>query len=474
MKLTLALLLFTSIAFATTAQSQAARLVIEPCPDYPIRLADMRVKCSRLHVPEDRSSDESSWISLFVARLSAREDNDQPPIVYLAGGPGDSATAEIDWWLSTPLRDDRDIILIDQRGTGLSRPSLNCPEFDTIAEDDRLAKCLDRLQAAGIDLATYNADSMTQDIADLITVLELDQVNIYARSYGARQALLLAQMLPQRIRAMVLDGAYTGAESALESAAANTRQSLQRLFADCKASKACNAAYPKLSTQFDQAAAALNAQPATVDGILPNANFQLDGRSFVFLLRDMLADSTWLPYVPALIASIAQEDYGFPASVASDLVEAGSRGGDTHSEGLYFSAFCLDEATLTTAEEIQASGETLPSALWQVVQLSQDLLADCRRWIDAADTARTDEQPHEIPTLYLSGAYDPITPSTGDQSESPLVWRLVLPHIGHGVLENEPCAETVVDAFLANPAGRPSDSCLAVLRRPTFHIPENE
>lgn len=474
MKLTLALLLFTCSAFAATAQSQAASVDTEPCPDHLIQLADMRVKCSRLHVPEDRSSDEGYSISLFVARLSAREDNDQPPIIYLAGGPGDSATAETDWWLSTRLRDERDIILIDQRGTGLSRPSLNCPEFDTRAAVDRLARCRDRLQAAGIELAAYNADSMTQDIADLIKVLELDQVNIYARSYGARQALLLARKLPQRIRAMVFDGAYTGAESALESAAANTRQSLQRLFADCRASEACNAAYPQLSKQFAQAAATLDAQPATVDGVLPNAKLQLDGRSFVFLLRDMLADSTWLPYVPALIASIAQEDYGYPASVASDWVEAGSRGGDTHSEGLYFSAFCLDEARLTTAEEIEASGETLPSALWQVVQLSLDLLADCRRWVDAADTVRTDEQPHEIPTLYLSGAYDPITPSAGDHAESPSVWRLVLPHIGHDVLENEPCAEAVIGAFLANPTRRPSDSCLEVLRTPTFHIRENE
>ena len=102
--------------------------------------------------------------------------------------------------------------------------------------------------------------------------------------------------------------------------------------------------------------------------------------SFVLLLRDMLADANQLPYIPALIAAIAQEDYDFLATLASDLPVQRSSGPDAHSEGLYFSAFCADESALTTAAEIEARGQTLPPAFQPLTHYALDLLADCERW----------------------------------------------------------------------------------------------
>lgn len=472
MKPIFSLFLFWAIVLSGTAQSHVARLVAEPCPESWVPLAAPGMTCGRLRVPQDRSAEDSPEISLFVVQLPAREDSDNWPIVYLAGGPGDSASADSAWWLNTTLRDARDIILIDQRGAGLSRPSLNCPEFDASDDEDRLNKCRDRLLSAGVRLSAYNAESIAQDIADLIVALELDQVNIYARSYGARLALLLARKLPQRVRAMALDSAYTGEESALASAAASAWRSMLLLYADCRANDACHAAYPELSAQFSRAAAALDSQPVTVDELLPGSALRLDKENFVLLLRDMLADADRLPFIPALIAAIAKPDYDFLVSMASIALAPESPGPDRHSEGLYFSALCADEAALVSSAKIKAGVEGLPAAVLPLLEAALNLLVDCGSWIDAGGGASGEPPRHGIPTLHLAGAYDPIAP--GVSSESPLFWRLVFPHLGHGVLEYEPCAEAVVAAFLANPREMPLDSCLQELRPPAFYIRRNE
>ncbi len=431
------------------------------------------MNCGRLHVPEDRTSADSPEISIFVIRLPARVNKGHSPIVYLAGGPGDSASYDTGWWLNTSLRDAHDIILVDQRGTGLSRPTLDCPEFDASVDEDPLAKCRERLLAAGINLSAYSAESMAQDIADLMMAMELDGANIYARSYGARLALLVAQQLPQRVRAMVLDSAYTGSESALENAPGIAWRSIQRLFADCRTNVACHAAYPELSGQFSRAAAALDTQPVEVAGMLPGFALRLDSESFAILLRNMLADSNRLPYIPALVVAIA-ENAVYLTSPQSIAHVQESPDLDSHSEGLYFSALCADETALTSSEKIMASAEGLPAAFHPLVESALKLLEDCDIWIAAGAGIKVEPPAHEIPTLYLAGAYDPIALAPGALSASPLIWRRVFPHLGHGVLEYEPCAEAVVAAFLANPTETPLHSCLLDLRPPAFYIGNNE
>ena len=474
MKPLLLILLMWSAYAPAAAQSQIARFVNDDCPASVARLAESSLRCGRLRVPEDRSSADSPEISLFVAHLQAREKSDSRPIIVLAGGPGDAASAEIAWWLHTRLRDSHDIILVDQRGAGLSRPSLNCPEFDANDDFNRLPKCRKRLLSEGIKLSAYGPDSIARDIADLIATLSLEQVNIYARSYGARVARLLARELPQGVHALALDGAYTGEVSALASAALNARRSMQRLYADCQASDPCGSAYPELATQFNRAAAALDARPVEVDGITPNAALRLDSESFMIFLRDMLADAERLPYIPALITVIADGDDELLNSVASEVLTPALSDADTHSEGLYFSALCADELALVSASDIEAVAASLPRAFWPLAASARDLLADCETWIDASAGLSHELPSLDIPTLNLEGAYDPIAPAPGAALGSPLVWHIVFPHLGHGVLVYEPCAEALVAAFFANPTVPPLDGCLKDLRPPIFYIRPNE
>ena len=149
--------------WAAGVQSQAdlPLFASAECPDFRRQSLPepvVEVTCGVLTVEEDRRADANARaLQIFVAILRARDDSPGRPIIYLAGGPGDSATADIAWWLDSSLRDRHDVILVDQRGTGHSRPSLNCPEFEESADAARLSRCRDRLLAAGINLSAYNA-----------------------------------------------------------------------------------------------------------------------------------------------------------------------------------------------------------------------------------------------------------------------------------------------------------------------------
>lgn len=140
------------------------------------------IDCGYVTVPEDRSDPSSQMIELAFAILYAPTDDVQPdPVIYLAGGPGGNAVGELDGWLDVPYLQDRDLILLDQRGTGYSVPSLNCPEVEEEAED-ATQLCYDRLVDEGINLQAYNSAENAADVADLRVALGYEEWNLYGVS----------------------------------------------------------------------------------------------------------------------------------------------------------------------------------------------------------------------------------------------------------------------------------------------------
>ena len=133
------------------------------------------VDCGYLTVPEDRTSNSSATIQLAFAILYAPAADVKPdPLIYLAGGPGGNAVGELSAWVDTPYVQDRNLILLDQRGTGYSLPSLNCPEKEDNA-DDATQACRDRLIGEGVDLQAYNSAENAADVADLRVALGYEE-----------------------------------------------------------------------------------------------------------------------------------------------------------------------------------------------------------------------------------------------------------------------------------------------------------
>jgi len=211
-------LLILFIGMPVLAQEDSPAIEWTPCwmelPDGFVEGED--IECGYLLVPENRAKPGNTpTIELAFAIVYAPTEDVQPdPIIYLAGGPGGNAVADVESWLEIPYLGDRDLILLDQRGTGYSLPSLNCPEVEAgeeeveAGEDNGTEACRDRLIDEGVDLQAYNSAENAADVADLRVALEYDEWNLYGISYGTRLALTVMRDHPEGVRSVIIDSVY--------------------------------------------------------------------------------------------------------------------------------------------------------------------------------------------------------------------------------------------------------------------------
>jgi pimeloyl-ACP methyl ester carboxylesterase len=223
LRLLLSVVLLT-IPVPALAQSTDVLPRFEPerCPklEGAETLAD--ATCGYLVVPESRGLALSRTIRLMVAKYPARSPEKRPdPVVYLAGGPGDIAPLEANGLIAADFIRDRDILVLSQRGTMFSEPSLTCASIDDFAraalglrfysEATKRAHlaateaCRRKLTAAGADLSAYNSTESAADVADLRKVLGYAAWNIYGTSYGSYLAQTIMRDHPAGIRSVVLD-----------------------------------------------------------------------------------------------------------------------------------------------------------------------------------------------------------------------------------------------------------------------------
>jgi pimeloyl-ACP methyl ester carboxylesterase len=176
-----------------------------------------------LKVPENRNNPNSRTLKLVYKVLKAKEtDSTKAPIVYLQGGPGAATLIMEEFWANHPLRTDRDIVLMDQRGTGESEA--NCikskkalftvmrQDYD-IEEDYEatkilLAECKKTIQKEGVDLEGYNSRENAADFEDLRKALGCKKWNLFGASYGSRLGLTIMRDFPESVRSAILLGVF--------------------------------------------------------------------------------------------------------------------------------------------------------------------------------------------------------------------------------------------------------------------------
>ena len=173
-----------------------------------------------LEVLENRTNPKSRTIQIPVYIFKSRNTNPNPdPIIYTVGGPGSSTMPSAQYMKYYKYLDDRDFILVEQRGNYFARPHLDCPEwskalqatklpgFDPSSRDPLLAEaaksCRDRLTNKGIDLNGYNTNEIAADINDLVSVLGIPKYNLLTISYSTKIAQVLMRDFPDRIRSAV-------------------------------------------------------------------------------------------------------------------------------------------------------------------------------------------------------------------------------------------------------------------------------
>jgi pimeloyl-ACP methyl ester carboxylesterase len=435
-------------------------------------------QCGSITVPEDRSgaTNNSRTIDIHFAVLPATMSNPDPdPIFMLAGGPGQAAIDTFPFILPAlqKLNQKRDIVLVDQRGTGRSNP-LACPNVVDLPPDsteemvfDALAVCREEL-AADNDLAQYHTTNAMTDLDEVRAALGYDQINLIGISYGSRAAQEYMRLFPEQTRSVVLD-AVVGPELVLQlQAPQDGQRALDLFFARCATDDACQSTFPNLEQEF----ATLLAQTGDgmdvtvtdpVTGELINLTITRD--DFMQVIFGLLYSPDLISLLPLLIHNAAESGDVGPILAQSLMLTSGT----ALHQGMFYSVVCSEDAPLidlAAAEALQA--ET------QFALVAEELLTVCADW---PQTPVRDELREPvtaaIPTLLLSGNADPITPPHYADSVAatlPQSLHLVIPDYGHGML-TVGCVPVIVEAFISSGAVTGLDtSCLAEIQPPPFFV----
>ena len=408
------------------------------------------------------------------------------PLLLAQGGPGGDAFEVYSLLApSTPFAADRDIVIFNQRGTPYAEPDLSCPETEAALRDilaadaeegDRLyneaiAACNARLRADGVDLSAFNSLENAADVPVIARALGYDEYNFYGVSYGTLLGLHLMRNHPEGLRSVILDSVVPTDINFIEEVPESEDRIYREVFAACAAQPACAAAYPNLEERFFALVRQFDENPITLTITDPETGEDyeayVDGQG----LRDILYQLLYVPrmnaVLPKVIHDMERGDYRYvqnmwPLLAFNQLV----------SEGMYYSVVCAEDA------DINLDAVPVDALRPEIAEGARDDLASyaeaCTRW-DVATLPGSVDEPvvSDIPTLLLSGRFDPVTPphfAAAAAAGLTNATNLVDPQASHGVAFLSPCANTIIADFLNNPNETPDSSCLA-LEAPAAAVP---
>lgn len=411
------------------------------------------LQCGTLPVPENPNRPDGRQIALNIVRLPAIAADPEPdPLFVLAGGPGQAATEVIQSLgrFRTLVNRKRDIVFVDQRGTGKSAP-LDCVfeedleltlEQAMAAQQARLKECLDGYDA---DLRWYTTPWAMDDIDTVRRVLGYDRINLWGGSYGTRAGLVYLRRHPETVRTLVLDSVAPVGINLPHHMLADSDRALRRLFEHCAADPACEQRFGDLATRTRQLIADLDVNPRRVDIEDPltqeTLSVTMSGQLLAGFLRLGLYSRELGPIMPWLIDALANGDYR-PAAV---LFQSGGEMQESISLGMQFTVLC--------AEDIGQGADEIP-ADESILQLRQteSMAAICDFW-PAGELPDNYREPvaSDKPVLLLSGDLDPVTPPRwGERAAESLSnsLHLVVPGSHHGA-SRFGCVPRLIDEFIA-------------------------
>jgi pimeloyl-ACP methyl ester carboxylesterase len=443
-----------------------------------------KAKCGTLEVYENRATKKGRMISLNIVVLPATGDQREPdPFVYFAGGPGSAATEDAQGiaQVFAKIRVHRDLLFVDQRGTGKSHP-LNCEFYNPADPQSYLGyffpledvrKCRPQLETQA-DLKLYTTDIAVDDMDEVRAALGYEQLNLFGGSYGTRAALTYLKRYPKRVRTATLQGVAPANLYMPSDFPLGMERALQGVIAECAADEACNKAFPNLKDEAKSVLDQLIKEPVEVEVQKPNskehAKVKLNRDLATEAVRYMLYSPIPASRVPLFIHLAAQGNFVPLAQAAIDyrinLVGSGSN-------GMYLSVTCAEDlpwikpgegermAANTFLGDYRLRQQREACALWPRAELKRDY----------AEPVRAD-----VPVLILTGEWDPVTPpSNGDRVAKtlPNSLHIVVPHGAHGLggLENIDCILRITAEFVEHGTLKNLDtSCVKTIRRRGFAL----
>ncbi|MDW3191871.1 MAG: alpha/beta fold hydrolase [Cytophagales bacterium] len=425
------------------------------------------------NVPENWEMPDSEPIKLAVVRLKS-QSSEANPLVVLAGGPGSSIIEGGWYWLNHPIREKHDIILVDIRGTGFSKPRL-CPDlgkafFEIFAKNidvkqatslrvEATLDCQSDLTEQGVDIAAFNSISVSNDLNALKNYLGYESWNVMGISYGTYIAQVYANYFQNDIKSLILDSPILDIKQYYTTNTANYRSSLQKVFENCKNNPDCNQDYPELASVYLETIESLEANPITLsvdNSIVATGSFTFNTNDFKLAVQQSLYRKELIEIIPLLIYQFSNRN----ESALAALIESFSQNLNL-DYGVYYCFTCNEAIPANSFSDYEQNSNSSGNQPYQLSFYKSDFEI-CSVWNNERDTLRLPESPDLLnmpsPVLIYNGFFDPITPPSNGKGLNNLLPNSYL--VKAGAYGHTPSftneGNSVLKAFLANPSTQPN------------------
>ena len=446
------------LAGPAAAEQASAGLELDDCRiSVGAGMPGIAARCGTLVRPLDPDDVSKGNIDLKVAAVPALSlEPASDPFVPIAGGPGQSSIYFYASWSAAfeRIRLDRDIVLLDQRGTGDSAPMV-CDVDDDLVEGKYSAEQTLRLTRQCLELLPHDPRYFTtgvavRDLEALRQALGYDQLNLYGISYGTRVAQHFARRYPGSTRSIILDGVVPPQVPLGPDIATESQRAIDSVFARCAATPSCDERFPEISDDFALLLGVLAEQPVTVDLQHPvtakREIVEFSGDHFVAAIRLLLYNPRTVALLPLLISDAANGDFAPLAAQFYMVVESLS---ESLNIGMHNAVMCTEDAPFIDWDGVDQNA--INASYMGPVQL-EAIHTMCSVWPRGVlDDNLREPLATDKPVLLLSGGADPITPpyfaelAAVDMQNS---WQVVGENQGHG-LAAVGCMPRVIGEFVA-------------------------
>jgi pimeloyl-ACP methyl ester carboxylesterase len=438
--------------------------------------------CGKLPVYENRRTRSGRMINLNVVVLPALEqEHKEEPLFDLAGGPGIASTSAAGLY-ATALREyrrHRDVVLVDQRGTGQSNP-LQCPHDDMpqhfVSEMypvEYIKNCREVLEQRA-DLTQYTTPIAMDDLDDVRAWLGYDRINLFGLSYGTRAALVYMRQHPEHVRSVVLMSVDPPYQRMPLYHARDGQRALYLLLNECAADQACNNAFPQVRRELMDLLARLKRQPARVSYTVPGTGaehtVEIQRDVFTEKLRSQLYTPAGGREIPFAIHEAAQGDF---APFLKMAIPANRSAPDFIAEGLYLSVTCAEDVPFIDAA---AAARMNAGNLFDNYRVFQQRRA-CSMW-PRGRLPKGYAQPvvSHAAVLIFSGYMDPVTPPEWGEGVARHLLNskhVIIRHHAHVPIDlsHIECLDKLILEFLSRGSAKELDtSCVEQMMPPPFRF----
>ena len=445
---------------------------------------DKSIRCFRLHVPENYQRPTSRLVSFPILKVEAKyPDPTLTPILHLgAGGPGvsrgiaDDADFDRksiqDWYDKIIPNEDRDLFILDPRGTPFAHPKLDCEEAREVFfgfyagghnDDinnvylDAIKACINRLKTEGVDLSSFNSHYVANDVEVLRTKLEVEKWNLYGVSYASRYAQTIAREFPESVESMVLVSPKFTNISYTEDYAINFQLALETMIDVCVGDTLCQKVIPDTANRFWEIIDEYRTSPIYFEFDHPQTaqrqRVQIDSAVLLHTLFRSIYLHNHVSTISSFVSNLEEDELGlFENNIKWWISDHFS---PRHANLSDLVHYCREEFPFQnykkSLETARQTRRELRSFATGVIKFGHAVCGMMQ--VSPAQAIESEPIYVAAPTLILSGELDPVLPVRYLEDQLQYfsdVESRVFPNTSHYVFYRAECIPILIAGFFGN------------------------